>query len=205
MTMLFSVLAVLSLCLTALARDIVVTVGGNTTDDAGAVYQPQSVIAEQGDRVIFNFTQGNHSATQALFASPCIPAHLIDPTINGFDSGYREAGNFTSVTTLPVVIDNPNITIWFYDTNTCGEGGVGGININESSWETLDGFTRNARRLNGSDADLYITTSTSASATRTGTGAPATQTAENSANRAIAVGTAAVAPLLALALMSVSM
>lgn len=52
--MLFSVLAVLSLCLTALARDIVVTVGGNTTDDAGAVYQPQSVIAEQGDRVIFN-------------------------------------------------------------------------------------------------------------------------------------------------------
>jgi hypothetical protein len=34
-----------------------------------------------------------------------------------------------------------NHTFWFYDYNTCGEGGVGVINNNESSSQTLAGFT----------------------------------------------------------------
>ncbi|EPT00318.1 hypothetical protein FOMPIDRAFT_1016617 [Fomitopsis schrenkii] len=42
-----------------------------------------------------------------------------------------------------------NDTIWFFDWNTCALGGVGGINVNESSTQTLAGFVRNARRLNG--------------------------------------------------------
>lgn len=85
-------------------------------------------------------TEGNHTATQSTFSSPCIPAHITDSTVNGFDSSFRNANNGTSITNLPVTITDPNITIWFYDVNTCALGGVGGININESSTETLAGF-----------------------------------------------------------------
>ena len=156
--MLLNFVVLRTLLLFARAKEIFITVGGNTTADPGAVFKPQSVIAKQGDVVVFNcafalisrvscpnarplsVTLGNHTATQALFASPCIPAHNVDATINSFDSGFRPAGNFSAITYLRIVIDNPNETVWFYDYNTCSEGGVGGINVNESSWETLDGF-----------------------------------------------------------------
>ena len=59
--------------------------------------------------------------------------------MNGFNSGFRDAGNGTAITNLPVTISD-NSTIWFYDANTCAQGGVGGINVNESSTVTLDGF-----------------------------------------------------------------
>jgi hypothetical protein len=42
---------------------------------------------------------------------------------------------------VPIIEENENHTFWFYDYNTCGEGGVGVINNNESSSETLAGFT----------------------------------------------------------------
>ena len=85
-------------------------------------------------------TEGNHTVTQSTFSSPCVPAHITNSTVNGFDSSFRNANNGTSVTNLPVIITDSNITIWFYDLNTCALGGVGGININGSSTETLDGF-----------------------------------------------------------------
>ena len=85
-------------------------------------------------------TLGNHTATQSTFSSPCIPAHNTNVTVNGFNSGFRNAGNGQAITNLPVIVDNPNATIWFFDYNTCAQGGVGGININDSSLETLQGF-----------------------------------------------------------------
>ena len=85
-------------------------------------------------------TQDNHTATQSTFASPCIPAHDTNITINGFDSSFRDTVNGTAITTLAVPITDNTTTIWFFDFNTCAEGGVGGINVNESSTATLDGF-----------------------------------------------------------------
>lgn len=87
-------------------------------------------------------TQGNHTVTQSTFASPCIAAHETNSSINGFDSGFRDTVNGTAVTILsvPITADIANQTLWFFDYNTCGEGGVGGINPNQSSLETLAGF-----------------------------------------------------------------
>lgn len=87
-------------------------------------------------------TQGNHTATQSVFYAPCVPAHEANITINGFNSDFRNAGNFNAITilTVPILPENVNTTMWFYDYNTCGEGGVGVINDNESSTETLAGF-----------------------------------------------------------------
>ncbi|KAF8229037.1 hypothetical protein L208DRAFT_1402737 [Tricholoma matsutake] len=149
------------------AKQIVITVGYNTTDDADKVFQPASVVAQQGDTVYFNFTLGNHTAIQSTFSSPCIPVHDTNTTVNGFISGFRNAGNGQAITNLPVVVQNPNTTIWFFDYNTCAQGGVGGININDSSSETLEGFQRNAIRLNGSTpsstSSTIATTATTAS------------------------------------------
>ncbi|KAF7319524.1 hypothetical protein HMN09_00291800 [Mycena chlorophos] len=135
----------------------VITVANNASATNGSnVFTPQVVNASLGETVLFNFTQGNHSATQSEFATPCIPAHDTNITVNGFDSGIRPAGNGTAITQL-VVIMNPDIvntTLWFYDVNTCGIGGVGVINPGNVSatLQTIDGFTRNAERLNGTGA-----------------------------------------------------
>ncbi|KAG6846237.1 hypothetical protein H0H93_015124, partial [Arthromyces matolae] len=162
------------------AKTVVISVGGNTTNDATTVFQPSSVIAQKGDIVTFNFTNGNHTATQSTFAAPCVPIHDTNVTINGFDSSFRNAGNEQAITTLQVTIDDSNDPIWFYDYNTCSKGGVGVININASSTETLQGFQRNAERLNGT-ASTSSAASAIASATSTSTGS--NPTATNSATR----------------------
>ncbi|KAI4526526.1 Le.flp1-like protein [Schizophyllum commune Loenen D] len=177
-----SVVALSGLASLAAARDIWIQVGGKTSDNASAVFQPQQVTAQLNDIVFFNFTQGNHTVTQSLFASPCIPANLANSTINGFDSGFRDAGNFTAITQLsvPITPQIENQTLWFYDYNTCGEGGVGGINVNDSDYENLEAFTRNAERLNGSDSDSDSSSSSSSrSATRSATAHTSSETGSN--------------------------
>lgn len=149
-----------------MAEDIVITVGGNTTDDAGAVFSPQTVTANLGDVVTFNcelileffsistlmcippVTQGNHTATEAVFFAPCIPANEADPTRNGFQSGFRNVtkGTAGEILTVPITPEIENKTLWFFDYNTCGKGGVGVINVNDSSTETLEGFEVSSTR-----------------------------------------------------------
>ncbi|KAJ6497691.1 Le.flp1-like protein [Mycena sanguinolenta] len=175
----------------------VVTVANNQSATNGtSVFTPQVVNASLGDIVFFNFTQGNHSATQSDFATPCIPLHDTNVTLNGFDTGIRPAGNGTSVTNF-VVVMNPDIvntTIWFYDQTTCGIGGVGVINPGNVSatLQTIDGFVRNAERLNGTGAKSSSVAAPSA------TGGAATNPSSTSSQTGSGAGggnTGAAAPL----------
>ncbi|KAI0369037.1 hypothetical protein BV20DRAFT_423789 [Pilatotrama ljubarskyi] len=184
----FALAVALSAVVAASAKQVVITVGGNTTaDNATGVFQPAEVRANIGDVVFFNFTSGsNHSAIQSTFASPCIPAHETNITINGFNSGPRDTVNGTAITNLQVTITT-NDTIWFYDAATCAEGGVGGINVNESSTETLDGFRRNAIRLNGtatSSSSASSATATGPSRSGSSTGSSSTAKPSGSSNSA---------------------
>jgi len=177
-----------------------IIVGQNTTTNASLVFQPQEVHAVVGDTVVFNFTVGNHTAIQATFAEPCIPAHEANITINGFNSGFRDAGNFTSMSilTVPILPQNVNTTMWFYDYNTCGLGGVGVINANDSSTETLAGFERNAIRLNGTGSVTSSSagpTSTSPSGSSSSASTTSTST-KSGAERNIILGGLSVVPLL---------
>ncbi|KAK7472449.1 hypothetical protein VKT23_000564 [Stygiomarasmius scandens] len=167
-------------------QTIWITVGLNTTNNASAVFQPASVKANLGDLVMFNFTQGNHSATQSTFDVPCTPAHDTNITINGFNSGIRIQSNETgsSILAVPMLPENVNMTMWFYDINTCSEGGVGVINANESSTETYDGFVRNAIRLFGTS-----TSSASSSHTSTGTSSSSPTSDSSDARRNIVPAT----------------
>jgi hypothetical protein len=64
-------------------------------------------------------------------------------TINGFDSSFRSAGNYSAITQLSYVVTDPKVPVWFFDYNLCGKGGVGAINPNEASNETFAGFLVN--------------------------------------------------------------
>ncbi|OSC97302.1 hypothetical protein PYCCODRAFT_1440278 [Trametes coccinea BRFM310] len=202
----FALAAVLSAVVVASAKQIVITVGDPlSSDNATTVFRPAEVKANIGDVVLFNFTQGNHSATQSTFASPCIPAHDTNVTINGFNSDLRPTNNGTAITNLPVTITT-NDTIWFYDIATCAEGGVGGININDSSTETLEGFERNAIRLNGtstSSSSAASATSTSPSGTSSGSTASRTPTngSTNAAERVVVRALAAAVPMALVAML----
>lgn len=188
------ILLVLASAYLAAAETIVITVGGNSTDGT-TTFDPPSVDAVLGDTVIFNFTSGNHTATQSTFGNPCIPAHDTNVTINGFDSGFRNTtpGTSGSILSVPILEQNQNQTFWFFDFNTCGEGGVGAINDNESSTETLVGFVRNAIRLNGTNSsDTNSGTSTSSRTPSSVTSSPKSSSA---AERTFAIGTFGVVPL----------
>ncbi|KAJ7244133.1 hypothetical protein B0H12DRAFT_1236181 [Mycena haematopus] len=168
----------------------VITVSNNQSATNGTnVFSPQVVNASLGETVFFNFTQGNHSATESTFASPCIPAHDTNSTINGFDTNIRPAGNATSVTNFILIMnaDIVNTTIWFYDETTCGIGGVGVINPGNvtATDQTIDGFVRNAIRLNGtgrtsSSAAGPSATGGSSSGSGSGSGSNASQTGSSS-------------------------
>jgi len=184
------------------ARTLYIQVGNNQSATNGTdVFKPRLVQARLGDTVIFNFTAGNRSVNQAVFYAPCQPAHDVDPTINGFMSGPRitEEGAPPTILSVPITPEIENKTLWFYDVNTCFIGGVGGINVNQSSNETLDGFTRNAIRLNGTGGG---SSSSSRSMSRTSTGASPTGTGSDSsdATRTLVSGALVAVPLFLAAL-----
>lgn len=148
-------------------------------------------------------TTGNHSVNQAVFYAPCIPAHDADPTINGFMSGPRITDNGTAPTILavPITPEIENKTLWFYDPSTCFIGGVGGINVNSSSNETLDGFTRNAVRLNGTQHSSSASHSMSATGSTSGSASPSsTGSSSSDATRMLVSSALVVAPLILAAL-----
>ncbi|THG97828.1 hypothetical protein EW026_g4245 [Hermanssonia centrifuga] len=191
----------------ASAATITIQVGANTTANASLIFQPQEVHAQQGDIVVFNFTNGTYDVIQAAFASPCIPISDINPAINGFNSGPRPADNGSTRTTLPVTINDNFTAIWFYDNSTCFEGGVGVINANDSSTETLLGFARNAERLNGTATSSSVSPSATApgssgtnSGSSSGTSSSSAPSASsNPAERNAMLGSALALPFAALA------
>ena len=91
-------------------------------------------------------TNGTHTVTESIFASPCDP---IPPVIDrnntnnsytGFDSGPRPAN---TIFALEITDKLANRTLWFFDatSSVCGMGAVGAINNDESGNETIAGFT----------------------------------------------------------------
>ncbi|KAJ3737510.1 fasciclin-like protein [Lentinula guzmanii] len=163
------------------SQTIIVTVSNSSSaSNASSVFNPDQITAGLGDLVLFNFTQGNHTATQSAFFAPCEPVNFTNGT-NGFDSNFVVVpANFSlqdgafPILAVPILESNVNQTMWFYDVNTCAEGGVGVINLvagdPATNGETLDGFRRNAVRLNGtstSSSSSHSSTSTSSSSSST--------------------------------------
>ncbi|KAF8346016.1 hypothetical protein F5887DRAFT_964594 [Amanita rubescens] len=187
---------ILSLVASVTAKSVfVINVGGNTSADATTVFQPPSVTGNMGDVVYFNFTQGNHTAIQSLFDAPCVPIYVTNYTMNGFDSGFRDAGDGATFSNLLITILDPSKPIWFFDRNTCSQGGVGVINPTSS--QTLAEFQDKAATINGT-GPIH---SSSAQASATNSSASAANThASNDASQPVALSLSVVLPLVVLAL-----
>ncbi|KAH8994433.1 hypothetical protein EDB92DRAFT_1934262 [Lactarius akahatsu] len=169
--------AVLASVYLTVAETIVVTVGGNTTGDGTTTFTPQQIVAKRGDIVTFNYGL---------------------PPSTAFNSGFRNTtpGAPGSILTVPILEQNENHTFWFFDYNTCGQGGVGVINNNESSTETLAGFVRNAIRLNGTNSsDTTSGTTTSSRTSTSATTSSSVPKSSSAAERAFAIGAVGVVPL----------
>jgi len=110
----------LSLITAASCATIEVTVGGPDT----LKFNPESVTANPGDIVQFNFQQKNHTATQSTFEAPCIPAP------NGFDSDFVPVfdPNGGSPVALMTIADTNPIWVYCRQGNHCQQGMVFAVN-----------------------------------------------------------------------------
>lgn len=129
----------------------IIVSNASSATNATSVFNPDQITAGLGDLVLFNFTEGNHTATQSAFFAPCESVNYTNGT-NGFDSNFvvvptnfsLELDGAFPILAVPILESNVNITMWFYDVNTCAEGGVGVINLvagdPATSGDTLDGF-----------------------------------------------------------------
>ncbi|KAA1472389.1 Cupredoxin [Dentipellis sp. KUC8613] len=111
--------------------------GGPATHDVQVgpngqlVFDPMTLEANVGDKVVFHFNPKNHSVTQSSFQMPCTNLS------GGFDSGFHPvpAGTgFNQGPTFEITVDSP-APIWVHCNqmaNTpgshCGAGMVLGIN-----------------------------------------------------------------------------
>lgn len=121
---------------TGTGREIIIDVGVNAAGQTALVFTPETATAVVGDKIIFQFKAGAHTATQSTFASPC------SPLANGANSGPMPAAGLTSGFpnyTFPVTdVSKP---IWFYCAtgNHCNQGMVFSLNA-PATGNTHDAF-----------------------------------------------------------------
>jgi len=137
----------------AAAATHTVIVGGSSK-----VYTPDTIEANVGDMVIFEFHEQNHTATTSAFTSPCVANGVFDtdfmPNPNDTVSPPPQAGMAINVAT----------PIWFYcrQTGHCGEGMT--FSINPTLNKTQADFEALAIQQNGTGTASGIVQGGSASA-----------------------------------------
>jgi len=101
---------------------------------SGLTFEPSSLKANVGDKVIFEFRSKNHTVTQSSFASPCAPA--------GFDSGYQPvAAGSLNFPKYEITINNTQ-PVWMYcaQGQHCQSGMVFAVNPADSGERTFAAF-----------------------------------------------------------------
>ncbi|CAE6455084.1 unnamed protein product [Rhizoctonia solani] len=168
-----------------LAFDYTIGVGKDeTTGQLGMGFDPSSVRPQPGDKIVFEFRAGSHSAVESTFAAPCVPK----------DGGYNSQvitvpdGTLVDAKGLPtteyIVKDlNP---VWFFDQagGLCSKGAVFSINPEL----TLGGQTAGQFRANAeaSDPTAPIATSDAPVAPIATSGAPIATSASASSTASTA-------------------
>ena len=97
---------------------------------AALTYSPNSIQANVGDMVQFQFYPKNHSVVQSTFDQPCQPIQNINASVPGFFSGFQPVSlNQSSQPTFTIMVQNTS-PIWFYcaQAKHCQGGMVGVVN-----------------------------------------------------------------------------
>ncbi|KAI2631922.1 Cupredoxin [Hypoxylon sp. NC1633] len=166
-----------------------VVVGGGTN----LVYTPDSIQANIGDMVIFQFQNKNHTATQSTFAKPCVA--MPGGMDTGFQANPNDSLNPPPMVAMQVVTTDP---LWFYcrQAGHCGKGMT--FSINPSAAKTQAMFQQMAIAQNGTGTGSAITgNATESGASSAGTAAATSvatsaATAAATATGAVSMGTGLV-------------
>lgn len=114
-------------CTTAAAAPQVthmVTLGGLVDGKPVLRYNPETVIAKVGDKVVFNFLAANHTVTQSSFDSPCM----------AIPDGFKTGVQMNPLNIDGLILKEFEVTdtkpLWFYCgfARHCQQGMVFGIN-----------------------------------------------------------------------------
>jgi plastocyanin len=177
------------------AANITVFVGAGKDGQPGLKFDPQTIVAQQGDIVSFEFRGGNHTVTQSSFANPCSWQFNTATQKNGFNSGFipfDQASNQVGVYSLAVA--DPNTPIWFFCGRPphCKGGMYGAINPPTTGNRTFQAFAANVQTTN--EPGLGVTVpftppNASSSSSATGSAVPT-----NSNNAAPAPSSNAASP-----------
>jgi len=107
-------------------------------------FSPNTITAQPGAIVQFQFVSGNHTVTQSTFANPCVPINSVNNAVAGFFSGFMDTTTTAQTGNTPVFELEVNDTtpIWIYCSQGahCQKGMVMVINENASSGKTLQAF-----------------------------------------------------------------
>jgi len=130
----------------AAAATHTVVVGGSTK-----VYTPDTLEANIGDMVIFEFQAENHTATQSAFTSPCVA--LAGGKDTGFMPNINGTVNPPPQAAFAVQVSTP---VWFYcrQKGHCGEGMT--FSINPTADKTQADFQALAIQQNGTGSTAGI-------------------------------------------------
>jgi len=115
------------------------------------MFDPEHITAKPRDRIVFEFRQKNHTATQSSFDAPCVKK------AGGFDSGYIPvAEGETNFPTWSVTV-NDTAPIWVFcaQGNHCSASGmVFSVNSDETtgSPKTYNTFKQSAMSLIASNS-----------------------------------------------------
>jgi plastocyanin len=119
-------------------------------------FDPDHIIANPRDQVVFQFQQKNHSVIQSSFPDPCRPLNSLNATAPpGFNSGFHavDANQTDGFPTWTLTV-NDTSPVWAYCGQTapsshCGAGMVFSINAVDNSTRDFDAFKSVAESLNG--------------------------------------------------------
>ncbi|KAK4188093.1 hypothetical protein QBC35DRAFT_473840 [Podospora australis] len=103
-------------------------------------FQPENLVAKQGDTVTYEFYAKNHSVTQSSFSEPC------KPLANGFFSAFvpSQSQDTAAPTRFTITLEDVSKPIWVYcgqtNGNHCQKGMVHSINAPDTGDKTLQAF-----------------------------------------------------------------
>ncbi|KAI0332623.1 hypothetical protein GY45DRAFT_1273717 [Cubamyces sp. BRFM 1775] len=153
----------------ALAQQtITVKVGENGT----LTYNPNSVTAQNGDTIQFQFLSKNHTVTQSTFAAPCSNITDGNGLVTGVDSGFQLVpANATQFPVWSITINNASTPLWFYcrQAQHCQSGMV--FAVNPTQEKSYDAFKANAAASDAVNGSPQSGSSGASSGTSSGTGA----------------------------------
>jgi plastocyanin len=132
--------AFLGLAACVLADNITVQVAV----DGALTFTPNTVTANQGDIVNFQFMTGNHTITQSTFSNPCTRLTAPNP---GIDSGFLPvSANDTTIPQYSFTVDNATAPLWFYCKQGAGAHCRAGMvfAVNPTTDMTFAAFQANA-------------------------------------------------------------